>query len=727
MKKRVRVYKPGGEAQQPTQQQIIDYIKQVMKSGDYNPETLSNQLTQFGISNNDAAKYIQYVSDDLYANGEDTENPETDYAQADDTQSDNTEASYAKYGGSKLTKGNFIKQYTKFAKMAQGGDTPSPGSDDVLDGRKNLVDGFLNAVTGSANDAALRQEAEAQYHYAYGGAKVGAFQEGGIHQEEIDPENFYHHLNLYGQEAQGVFADNQNIKSRQFGGFTDPNSGLYKFIGGGDNESADEEYQDSDIDFNQEEYARGGVPRRLSNRDLTARGYYSESGQKIAAPNTQGKAITSVEYLNKNIFGMPRQVKYNYGPGTPQPATPNTPAVNAPAPGEYTGPDEFTGRRQPLANFMMRTGIPGVRGLGAKMIESKQLPEYDVKSNDPNEIKRVRRFHPGYQPFSQNEEQVTRNYDNPPFTEEQQKYLTQSLRVPEKTLPVTPPVYNGTIPLNTAGPANTNFTDFENQKQIDQAKKIEALQSAQKEYGGPVDYTQYAYGGDISVPELYRAQVGLETNAFDPNANPLGLNKKDYKGDTVDFTGKVIKKRDSNFSFDDASANLKPAGTIDANSKNPLTGEKAGVVMNSEGAYTDDGLVDEAAKNDDGSYSQLFDVNKKNKGKLANMFDTGKFITEGVLSNIDEANANAQQNQMTGNLTSAESLFGVSNKDERGKWESNSGDIDPPATGSKINVKYGGGIYAMGGNLEDEDKDVEYMTEEQIKRFLAEGGELEYV
>jgi hypothetical protein len=725
MKKRVRVYKPGGEAQQPTQQQIIDYIKQVMKSGDYNPETLSNQLTQFGISNDDAAKYIQYVSDDLYANGEDTENPETDYDQADDTQSDNTEASYAKHGGSKLTKGNFIKQYTKFAKMAQGGDTPSPGSDDVLDGRKNLVDGFLNAVTGSANDAALRQEAEAQYHYAYGGAKVGAFQEGGIHQEEIDPENFYHHLNLYGQEAQGVFADNQNIKSRQFGGFTDPNSGLYKFIGGGDNESADEEYQDSDIDFNQEEYQMGGfrMPRRSGRQYTQAVNspYYTATGERAAAPDLVNRQVSSVDVTKRGIFGRPKAYTVNYGnpsstvkPTFTMPTEDQAKVIDAknavndkantigvktpPAPGEYTGPDEFTGRRQPLANFMMRTGIPGIRGLGAKMIKSGPAPEV------PNVIPET---------FGTNDLQKRDSYGNPvvnktaeTFGTEKYDFKNNAITSPDRS-PMQDFQYKPTelvgrprtemqMPQSRQEKYITDNADDGRQKLQDFL--IRQQGQAYKEYGGPIDYTEYAYGGDIAIPELYKAVDGVQV-AFDPNKNNTSFSnlQSSFTGTpTKDVAGTPIQPT--------VPESMQPKNiTIDPNQPNR-----------------------ESVLDQPDNVSQDF-VSKKDWNKIGDDFALGKAAVEGTLDKVDQINAQKQENQMLANTTSAEANYGISNADNRGNYDPNSGLFRPDQMGSNAVVKYGGGIYAMGGNTEDDDEDIEYMTEDQIKRFLAEGGELEYV
>lgn len=758
MKKRVRVYKAGGQTNQLSQQQIEAYLTQQMSADDYDGDTdaLKDDLAGAGIDEDVADEYITSVSNDLGLNQDivsieeqqrladeqaqlavDEEqalleqqeaadearqqqqaamyNVEINPEDTEDTPED--EESYMRQGGTNLSKRSFIKQYTKFTKMAQGGDTPSVGSDDIPGdkGRERQGLNFLNAVRNTANDAILKQEAEAQYNSIYGNPQVGAFQDGGIQQEQIDFENPMHHIQNYAAGVGDIFRNNQNIQNDapqgQLGGFTDADSGLYKFIGGGDNESADEQYQDADIDFNQQQFARGGVPRRLSNRDLTARGYYSESGQKIAAPNTQGKAVTSVEYLNKNIFGMPRQVKYNYGPGSPQPTAP---AVNTPAPGEYRGPDEFTGRRQPVADWMMRSGIPGIKQWGANMTKSGMIPEIEAgteKVIPPTTTAAPASNEPYYPPMDARAQRRESRDDA-----KLNRFLGNTKGVDtinDERMQKKMPEYNS---------FNPNQTDV--------AKSIQDLQSQSRtirKLGGPIDYTEYAYGGDIAIPELHRAQIGLETNAFDPNANPLGTTK-DYKGDTVDFTGKVVKKRNTNFSFGEDATKLKNPFVMDENYVNPLTGEKSGVIMNEEGAYTDDGLVDEATKKEDGSYSQLFDVNRRDgKGKLISNIGQGIGIGINVgLDALDKINARKQENQLLADVTSAESNYGISTADNRGYWDPNSGDIDPSRTG-QMRSKYGGGIYAMGGNTMDEDKNIRYMTQAEIDEFRANGGELEFV
>jgi hypothetical protein len=755
MKKRVRVYKAGGQSNQPTQEQILSYISQKMSADEFDGDTVSliAELSQAGIPEQDAEKYIEYVSDNLGLDDSSQSDEEAQLAAEEQVRAQEEEQkqamlaqkeaedqayedeleqmynmtgeepadeeSYMKQGGTNLSKRSFIKQYTKFAKMAQGGDTPSPGSDDVLNGREAHVKGFLGAVKNTAQEAAMKQEAEDQYNSAYGAPQVGAFQEGGIQQEQIDTESPYDHLAKDTAARRHIFSDNMYTQNdiaalEQFGGNT--GQGLYKFIGGGDNESADEEYQDADIDFNQEQYQRGGfrMPKRSGRQYTQAVGspYYTASGQAANPVDLANRKVTSVDVTKRGIFGRPKAYTVNYD-GTTSVAPAVNPATNpvTRAPGEYTGPDEFTGRRQPLANFMMRTGIPGVRGLGAKMIKSGPAPVV------PNVIPET--F--GNQKYD--------SYGNP--------------RV--NTIPETEG--NNSYDKNRL-PAAQNINTPENQKQIDQGKQIEALignnsnasntdstyqdflirhqGQAYKEYGGPIDYTQYAYGGDIAIPDLYRAQLGYETNVFNPNANPLGT-KKDYKGDTIDFTGKVIKKRNPNFNLDADAANLKPAGTIDKNYKNPLTGQKPGVTMSEDGAYEDD-IADDTADDTEAKQGTSEDyLNKTNWDKVRNTYDKVKFAVNAGLDIADQVKARRQEDQMLANTTSAEANYGISNADNRGTYDPNSGLFRPDQMGSNAVVKYGGGIYATGGSTEDEDEDVQYMTQEEIDDFIANGGELEYL
>ena len=762
MKKRVRVYKPGGQTNQPTQEQIVDYISQRMSADDFDGDTdsLKAELSQAGIEDAMADDYISYVSDNLglednaqldeetqaaaeqeQANADEEQalleeqqaaeeqarqqqqeamyNVEINPEDTEDTPED--EDTYMKQGGTNLSKRSFIKQYTKFAKMAQGGDTPSPGSDDVPNGRKDLVNGFLGAVRNTANDAVLKQEAENEYNSAYGAPQVGAFQEGGIHQEEIDFENPLHHLSTYGTDTRHIFSDDMYTQNdvaamEQFGGNT--GQGLYKFIGGGDNESADEEYQDADIDFNQEEYQMGGfrMPGRSGRQYAQAVNspYYTATGERAAAPNLAGRQVTSVDVTKRGIFGRPKAYTVNYG--NPNATASNTTqqikmpsedqakkldakyAVNdkantigvktPPAPGEYTGPDEFTGRRQPLANFMMRTGIPGIKDLGAKMIKSGPAPEV------PNVIPET---------FGTNDLQKRDSYGAPIVNKTAETFPDSSYdkrRLPPSTIPETFGTdhdrYNYDNDAITKGDNSEQIGD-----QIEELRRKSLGKNFQK-YGGPIDYTEYAYGGDISIPELYRVQAGAQV-AFDPNANNMNFsNLQGFfdKTPTKDITGQPIQAT--------VPESMQPKNiTIDPNQPNK-----------------------EAVTDQPDNYSQDYKI-KKDWGKIgsdvADVAAVGKVGLLAGLDTLDKINANKQEKQLLENTTSAEANYGISNADNRGNYDPNSGLFRPDQMGSNAVVKFGGGIYAMGGNTMDEDEDVEYMTEDQIKRFLAEGGELEYV
>jgi len=952
MKKRVRVYKAGGQSNQATQQQqIVSYLTQKMSSDDFDGDTdaLKEDLTAAGITEDVADEYITYVSDDLGLS-KDTEsvekqrlideeqriaeeealleqqkaeeeqaqiekqkeldamyNVDIDMSTTEDTPED--EEMYAKLGGSKPSKRTFIKQYTKYAKMAQGGNTPSPGADDVLNGREDIVRGFQKALQGSAQDAILKQEAEAQYNSAYGAPQIGVPQDGTFAQEG-GISNPLNNLNSYSEDTGRVFSNNMYRENdgpqiTQFGGFTDPNSGLYKFMGGGDNESADEEYQDSDIDFNQEQYAKGGIPRRMMRKHLEEVNspYYTATGEAAPGVNLAGRVPTSVVRDRQGLF-KPTKLTFNYGNSS-------TPATNAANTAAQAGlpTQQGNNRRQPVADMMMRSGIPGVTNLGAYMTRSgmapnvpqvvqpttpaptqaSNMPYYPPLTgraqrrgvrddaqlnrflgnnpnntfNDPKEVERLRNKLGNYNEIGkptvnenttvpsqtviptvagnnvdQNvvaaldaykndpevlaEVKAKENPEKEPATSSQDEEFCypggMCFKLPEEQrldsqifndLPrqlavhsdrnnknwltgegtnqqldlsklnkqdvidaingqrtgVNSPFHGDDANYNIDEYAqkwlkfqqdnqrefgNTNYNDLSDpyntpegespgQKYADWLNASGTYDEKDpynifyakgmlhtKEYGGPIDYTEYAYGGDVSIPDLHKYQIDGQV-AFDPNANPLSTTV-DYKGDTIDFTGKVIKKRDPNFSLD--VPELKVPGTVDEDYVNPLTGEKPGVRMGSDGNYVNDGLMDAMNESKDDAYSQDY-LLKRNKGDLGKSISKGFDITKGILdatTGIAKDIENRKlENQFLAKDTAVEKQAGVNNAYNVGTYDPNSGRYKANKQGFTGVAKYGGGIYAMGGNTADEDEDIQYMTEPEIKRFLAEGGELEYV
>jgi len=754
MKKRVRVYKPGGESNQPTQEQIVNYIAQRMSADDFDGDTdaLKAELAQAGIPEDNADEYISYVSDNLGLDDNEEGDLEAQAAAEEQARAQEEEQqalleqqraaeeetynaqleemynitgeepvdedmTYAKQGGTSLSKKSFIKQYTKFAKMAQGGDTPNPGPDDVLNGREAHVNGFLSAVKNTANDAVLRQEAEAQYNAVYGTPQIGAYQDGGIHQEEVDFENPLHHLSTYGADTRHIFSDNMYTENdvaamEQYGGNT--GQGLYRFIGGGDNESADEEYQDGDIDYN--EYAKGGfkMPKRSGRQYTQAVGspYYTATGEAANPVDLANRKVTSVNVTKRGIFGRPKAYTVNYDGTTSVAPTVNPAATPT---GEYMPANEFTGDRQSIANWMMRTGIPGVRGLGAKMIDSKQLPDHDVQKNDPDEIKRIQRFHPDYTPLGKQQEEPYTPYYVPSTL----KFVT-----PGSTAIANKVILNN-IPENT--------------KQLEQAKQIETLMGKQnnsdmtsdeqtyqnflinqrgpayREYGGPIDYTEYAYGGDVSLPELYRAQVGVEQK-LDPNANVLrfpGLDDNAIMNENLSFAEPTETKK--SLTPEEELLKYQRGYNQQLTYVDPkVAGESiAGI-----------GTTDNPIKQKQGTSEDY--LSKKDWDKTRDNFNMGMMAVNAGLDIADQVRARKQENQMLANTTAAETNYGISNQDDRGDYDPNSGLFRPDQMGFNGVARYGG-IYATGGSTEDEDEGVQYMTQEEIDDFIANGGELEYL
>jgi hypothetical protein len=171
---------------------------------------------------------------------------------------------------------------------------------------------------------------------------------------------------------------------------------------------------------------------------------------------------------------------------------------------------------------------------------------------------------------------------------------------------------------------------------------------------------------------------------------------------------------------------LKVPGTIDKNYTNPLTGEKPAITTGSDGKYVDNTANDLSvdAKTKQGT-SEDYQV-KKNWDKTRDDFALGKFGIDSTLDTFDQVTANKQQNQMLEDTTAAETNYGISNQDNRGDYDPNSGLFRPNQMGFNGVARYGG-IYATGGSTEDEDEDVQYMTQEEIDDFIANGGELEYL
>ena len=781
MKKRVRIYKAGGQSDAVSQEDIYKYIADTMSAEDYDGDTdaISEKLAQAGIDSNTADAYIDEVDTYLKENNPEEEevvdyseltpeekaaaeekqaalekqnaaeeearqaqlyamyNTDTEEGVPDDNAD---EEIISRYGGAKPSKRSFINQYTKLAKKAEGGDTPSPGADDVLGGREQHVSNFFKGIGESVNLAQQKQAAEEQYNAIYGNPQVGRFEDGGINQEQIDFENPLHHLSTYGADTRHIFSDDENTQNdvaamKQYGGFTDSDSGLYKFIGGGDNESADEQYQDSDLDY--QRYAkRGGalhkyvdegevslyspidghpytdeeIAANKEQTDKTATSTDTEDYKKkyneLIAQNTtdadaQKQQQMMQQYMmqqymqqmgNQGMFRSPiisRGEQYNRAVGSPYYTQSGE---------RYTGPD--LAGRMPTSVHVDKYGIFGRPKESTYNYNS--INEYLSPTNTP-----------GQSNIKSGKPEVDIN--NPSINNKQ----SFGERVGEGMMNTRIPgikqlgqIISRYTPSLGEGAWNKNVP-YAPEEEARMKKRDSDYEPFTKAYGGPVDYTEYAYGGDVSIPELYRAQTGVQM-------------PEDYS--SLNFKAPELKD-DENWT-DPVESNVVP--------KTPLTKEQELLKYqrgynqqltyvdpkvageNISGIGTTDNPIMQQGVSQKFRNKQAWDIDKKGVGDLS-------LLAGNAFANItDQVRANRQENQLLANTTSAESNFGINNGYNQGDYDPNSGLFRPNEMGA-MQSKYGGGIYATGGNTMDENEDTQYMTQEEIDDFIANGGELEYL
>lgn len=112
-----------------------------------------------------------------------------------------------------------------------------------------------------------------------------------------------------------------------------------------------------------------------------------------------------------------------------------------------------------------------------------------------------------------------------------------------------------------------------------------------------------------------------------------------------------------------------------------------------------------------------FKVRRTNEENLNNLFGFNTFVNAGL--NKTGERGNAQREAQLRNRYLADNLYGSRGKYDRGTYEVNSGLYKPDEMGFTGVVKEGGAIYKEGGT--------HYMSAAQVKKFLEEGGELEFV
>lgn len=266
----------------------------------------------------------------------------------------------------------------------------------------------------------------------------------------------------------------------------------------------------------------------------------------------------------------------------------------------------------------------------------------------------------------------------------------------------------------------------------------------QMQSNGIYNYKQYGGNLDMFIP---RAEDGFQT-PVSPGECPMG-STKNAAGDCVDFMGKVVKKRSTGSDFGNNIQDIKQPGVIDKNYTNPLTGEKPGVIKDKSGNLQ----MNEDAPTFYGDQYAVDVENKRDKGKLAfganadtsvnearlQTFNAGVDVIDGIRKNIE---SRKKENEMYENLNS-NNLYASDPSRDRGDYDTNSGLYRPDEQGQMWNSRskqFGGYIdeeeYYDPYTEEDEEDEltyakggekITYMSEDQIRAFMAEGGQVEFL
>jgi hypothetical protein len=244
----------------------------------------------------------------------------------------------------------------------------------------------------------------------------------------------------------------------------------------------------------------------------------------------------------------------------------------------------------------------------------------------------------------------------------------------------------------------------------------------EKEYGGPINYTDYAYGGDIAIPELYRAQIGLETPPagakkvdFDPSANSMSLNNMQnfFGAEDVEEASLPESMQSYNYTNSPIQPNSKPVTDVSGNQE-----------------------------------SQYVGIKRKRKNVIGvdpeASLAAGNAISNGILGAWNRMKQAPMEYNNTLNSVDPMQNQGMASNTNKGWWQdfgSKTGLYDYNNTGSNENSISSSGNSAntnrgrYGGYMQDggyanpfyeEDDEVE-MTPYELQQYLAAGGQVEYL
>lgn len=228
----------------------------------------------------------------------------------------------------------------------------------------------------------------------------------------------------------------------------------------------------------------------------------------------------------------------------------------------------------------------------------------------------------------------------------------------------------------------------------------------------PENFMQMQQRGYARGGALPRAQIGMG-NVYTQNPDMVGLSDIDLLNTE---TAPIANVPSSMSSWQNPAGSDMPVRPNQE--KDPTMLEIDPTQFNRQTAIKEKGFAaDFKDKN-------MYNINPEQGVNLFN-----KFANMG-LQGLENREARKQEKENYKQLI-GDNLYGSTNIMSRGTYNVNSGLLDESTMGSVGVVKYGGNIYQDGGYIYDEDEYAEggetWMSEDQINRFLAEGGELEFI
>jgi hypothetical protein len=272
-----------------------------------------------------------------------------------------------------------------------------------------------------------------------------------------------------------------------------------------------------------------------------------------------------------------------------------------------------------------------------------------------------------------------------------------------------------TFRKSTQGVLNPN--EIRQFNRLSPSQKLDLIKQFEKK-----DKSKYeAYVSQLKYGGLPKAQTAGAFSEYGDKV-PLGYFKDPKTGLVKNFAGDVYSPK-TNLDYKAGEMMDNPFAV----KSNPLTGATTMGFDASGEAYRNTGLETDAEKEAKNRQNVSVDVKNENMWTIDPELAVNKFNQAAGWA-LDQADQFDARNKEKANYRklSSENLFATRKTPKEGDYEINTGDLRTTQTGFK--GQYGGYMPAFDEyEPEYSDGDETYMSEDQIRDFLANGGEIEFI